>query len=186
MFRWVFSEIMCRSHSVDYCSRLRLDRHDKSDYYQWSGMTFHCLNAFVYVLNIFREIDESPRQLGSFCNNRKNFFCLVGITIVTIILLYRIKIVTKFCVFWMLSCETGTIWRNFTLFLFFAGPDCIHLSLNAVFYPEQFRYFTKYGTNTHVVTKHDKMESRQSRCHAVQHAMIGCLFTVWCLSDRIW
>ena len=57
---------MRRSHSADYGFRLRSDsattwKEKKSDYYpKWSGMSYHCLNAVVYVSNrVLRDL-ESP------------------------------------------------------------------------------------------------------------------------------
>ena len=103
------------SHIADYGSRLRSDsattrKVKKSDYYrQWSGMSYHCLNAVVHVRNRVLWFGNGPersakhsRQLGASRNIREDRQILSGrITIVTMswqILLYRIKIVTMPCV----------------------------------------------------------------------------------------
>ena len=96
------------------CLRLRSDsatkrKAQKSDYYpQWSGLSYHCQNAVVYVryrvLRIGNGLGRSAkhsRQLGASRNVRETQPILSSrITIVTSswqILLYRIKIVPMFC-----------------------------------------------------------------------------------------
>ena len=98
----------------------------KSDYYpQWSGMSYHCLNAVVYVRNRVLRIGNGPersakhsRQLGASRNIRETQPILCSwITIVTMswqILLYRIKIVTMSCVVWTVSgrCPVERAWSG--------------------------------------------------------------------------
>ena len=111
---------MRQSHIADYGSRLRSDsattrKVKKSDYYpQWSGTSYHCLNAVAYVRNRVLWFGNGPersakhsRQLGASRNIRETQTILYSrITILTMswqILLYRIKIVTMSCVVWTVS-----------------------------------------------------------------------------------
>ena len=162
---------MRRSHSADYGSRLRSDsattrKAKKSDYYpQWSGMSYHCLNAVVYVRNRVLRIGNGPersakhsRQLGASRNIRETQPILSSrITIVTMswqILLYRIKIVTMSCVVWTVSgrfpVERAWSGENF---------HCRFLPIESRLRP-------------------DLAECEPS-------ASVHCLVTVWSLSDRI-
>ena len=105
---------MRRSHSADYGSRLRSDSsttrsETKWNYYpQLSGMSYHCLNAVVYVRNRVLRIGNGPERSAKhsrqFCvsrNIRETEPSLSSqITMLTMswqILLYRFKIVTMSC-----------------------------------------------------------------------------------------
>ena len=85
----------------------RIAKH--SDYYpQWSGMSYHCLNAVVYVRsrglrigNGSERSDKHSRQLDA-SHNIREIQPIVSsrITVVTLswhILMYRINIVTLSC-----------------------------------------------------------------------------------------
>ena len=184
---------MPQSHIPDYGSRLRSDsattrKVKKSDYYpQWSGMSYHCLNAVVYVRNRVLRIGNGPersakhsRQLGASRNIRETQPILCSrITIVTMswqILLYRIKIVTMSCVVWTVSgrCPVERAWSGEIFHCRFLPiesrlrPDLAECEPSL---PNPFRNSpvinTKFGNNTHVrvptITEHDTTESRQSR-----------------------
>lgn len=87
--------------------------------------------------------------------------------------MYRIKIVTMFCVFWTLSSGTCMIWRNFSLLFFLPIESRLHPDLAECepSLPKPFRnspvIYTKFGNDTHVrvptITEHNTTESRQSR-----------------------
>ena len=120
--------LMPQSHIPDYGSRLRSDsattrKVKKSDYYpQWSGMSYHCLNAVVYVRNRVLRIGNGPersakhsRQLGASRNIRETQPILCSrITIVTMTgCIGRNNVLCCLDGVWTVSCGTGMIWRNF-------------------------------------------------------------------------
>ena len=89
-------------------------------------MSYHCLNAVVYVRNRVLRIGNGPersakhsRQLGAAVSD----------------LLYRIKIVTMSCVVW--TVLDGVLWNGHDLEKFFIAvscrlsPDCVQILPNA-------------------------------------------------------